>query len=835
MDCQTVSLSNVMKTQNSLTPVAFHAITVVAVTLGIVSAASGLRGGEPVTGPGLILWLDAQDVDGDGKREDKPSDGQPIGRWSDKSGDGHHATQDDPDRQPTCTAAKVNAGPRFIHFAAANGQYLSVGNGGSLDLEQMTAFVVARAEPSNTNMWLCGKNDFTSRWTGYGVAVQQGTLTPWPHLGLGGTAAQDNGYVRYDRNIGDLAIVEVVCSATRLYGLLNGQIDKVQIVSKSIQANRSNLLIGASPQNSPACEFLQGDIAEILIYDRPLSTQQRLQTRNYLAEKYGVSIAANDEQMMVIDNGYLPVIVDNPHTPAARTLSAAEATELLQQDWRFQAMGTPTLQRSLAEIDWARQLADRLANTPQPPAVDDELAQLSRLEQQLETAATAPVDAATCETLYFAVRRVKRQIMFKNPSLDFSQLLLIDQPYPQGPEWTHEAVHRMGHRAVPGGRLLLLEGLHPDGRVRQLAPDKPGSFWRPELSFDGQRVLYCYKACDETSFHLYEMNIDGSGLRQLTDSPYDDIDPIYLPDGHIMFTTTRGNTYVRCGPYIYSYVLARCDADGGNVYLISTNSEPDFVPSLLNDGRVAYSRWEYSDKDQNRVQSLWTTNQNGTGTAVLWGNQSVWPDHLAEPRPMPLSGRVMFTAVGHHDWFHGAIGIIDPRQGSEFPAGLTRVTWDFPWAEVGNSPLDRSESPHYHASGSFTGYLGGYPLSEEDFLVSARGTDDKFRIYLMDVHGNRELIYEGMYNAWYAMPVRPRPVPPRQPDEVLWPGTGHDRQASARGHVLQRRRLRGCTRTFAGDGQISAGLPARCEDLFHLGKDFSILGPGSFGCPDGGR
>jgi len=333
----------------------------------------------------------------------------------------------------------------------------------------------------------------------------------------------------------------------------------------------------------------------------------------------------------------------------------------------------------------------------------------------------------------------------------------------------------MGHRATPGGRLLLLDALHPNGRVRQLFPPKPGSFWRPELSFDGHRVLFCFKAADEKSFHLYEIALDGSGLRQLTHGDYDDIDPIYLPDGHIMFTTTRGNTYVRCGPYIYSYVLARCDTDGGNVYLVSTNSEPDFVPALLGDGRIAYSRWEYSDKDQNRLQSLWTTNQDGTGTAVLWGNQSIWPDHLAEPRPLP-SGRVMFTGVGHHDWFIGSIGIVDPKQGTDFPHGLTRVTWDLPWAEVGNSPADRPESPNYHASGRFRGYLGAYPISEEDFLVSARGPADKFRVYLMDVHGNRELMYEGTHNAWYAIPVRPRRHPPCQPDAVAWPGTGEDRQ-----------------------------------------------------------
>ena len=272
------------------------------------------------------------------------------------------------------------------------------------------------------------------------------------------------------------------------------------------------------------------------------------------------------------------------------------------------------------------------------------------------------------------------------------------------------------------------------------------------------------------------MNLDGTGLRQLTDSEYDDIDPIYLPDGHILFTTTRGNSYVRCGPFIYSYILARCDADGSNVYLISYNGEPDFVPALLNDGRVIYSRWEYTDKPLWRLQKLWTTNQDGTGTAHFWGNQSVWPDHLSEPRPIPGSRRVMFSGVGHHDWWSGSIGIVDPDKGRDFPHGLTKVTADLRWPEVSTPPQDTPEAADYHASGRFTGYKTAYPLSEEDFLVSARGAGNKFRLYLMDVHGNRDLIYEGVYNVWHAMPVKPRPMPPQQPDRVAWPGTGKDRK-----------------------------------------------------------
>lgn len=383
---------------------------------------------------------------------------------------------------------------------------------------------------------------------------------------------------------------------------------------------------------------------------------------------------------------------------------------------------------------------------------------------------------AAVRDYYIAVRSVKRAIQFKNPVVDFSQLLLIDQPWPQGPESLHEAIHRMSIMAVPGGRLLVLDGLNPGGTPRLLAPDKPGSFWRPDLSFDARRVVFCFKPHDEPSFHLYEIGLDGTGLRQLTASQYDDVDPLYLPDGHILFTTTRGNSYVRCGPFIYSYILARCDADGGNVYLVSYNGEPDFVPGLLNDGRVIYSRWEYTDKPLWRLQKLWTMNQDGTGVAHFWGNQSVWPDHLSEPRPIPGSRRVMFSGVAHHDWWSGSIGIIDPDRGRDFPHGLTKVTADLRWPEVTDPPVDPIEAADYHPSGRFTGYKTPLPLSETDFLVSARGPGNKFRLYLMDVHGNRDLIYEGRHNVLHALPVRPRARPPVQPDRVVWPGTGKDRK-----------------------------------------------------------
>ena len=464
-----------------------------------------------------------------------------------------------------------------------------------------------------------------------------------------------------------------------------------------------------------------------------------------------------------------------PSEPPTKTLPKNKAREILEADWLFQANNKPTQKRILDEILWAGQLASRLMQNPDTSDLKGDLDELEKLQSQL-TKSKNDFSEAKLRQLYLAVRSVKRRIVFKNPVVDFSKVIFIDNPYPRGAEWPHQARHRNGMMAVPGGRLLLLDGLGPGGKIRKLAPEKPGSFWKPDLSFDAKKVLYCCKPHDEESFHLYEINIDGSGLRQLTFGPYDDIDPIYLPDGHIMFSSTRANTYIRCMPYTYSYVLARCDSNGENIYLVSRNNETDWVPSLLNDGRIIYSRWEYHDKAVWRIQSLWTVNQDGTGIATFWGNQSVWPDHLAEPRSIPNSPRVMFTGLAHHNWFDGSIGILDPRKGLNFPRGLTKVTCDTPWPECPKPPLDPAESPDYHASGKFTAYKSPYPLSEQDFLVSARSRG-KFRLYLMDVVGNRELIYEGAHHIWYPVPVKPRKRPQTQPDRVAWPGMGKDRKA----------------------------------------------------------
>ena len=461
----------------------------------------------------------------------------------------------------------------------------------------------------------------------------------------------------------------------------------------------------------------------------------------------------------------------------AQPVSAAQAQALIEEDWLFQANDSTTAPRALQEIGWARELAARLAAKSDALNFAPELTALDVLETQLR-AMPPEQDNDTTRGLYLAVRRLKRTLMLRNPLLDFNQVLLVDGPAYAG---VHESAHRNGYNyghQLAGSRLLVLDGLRPDGVERELVPGAEGYIMRMDLSFDATKVVFSLKPKADDSFHLYEIGIDGTNRHQLTRSPYDDMDPLYLPDGHLLFSTSRGNSYVRCLPSSASTVLARCDADGRNIVMISRNNEPDYTPTLLPDGRVLYTRWEYTERPLWRLQKLWTMNPDGTGEAVYWGNGSAYPDVLWEARPVPGSAQVMFVGVGHHNVVTGSLGLLDVGRGLQWPDGITKITKELPWPEVGEpengSPI---ASPRYHSSGGLWSVRSPYPLGPEDFLVSAaRTAGGDFALFLMDIHGNRELLYAGQQTVWYAQPLRQRTPPPVLPSRVAWPAAGEPAQ-----------------------------------------------------------
>ncbi|MBT3198875.1 MAG: hypothetical protein HN350_03070 [Phycisphaerales bacterium] len=460
-----------------------------------------------------------------------------------------------------------------------------------------------------------------------------------------------------------------------------------------------------------------------------------------------------------------------------------EGQAQLDADWLVQCGGKPTAKMVTDEIGWARELAARLEKIKGCPSLKADLAKLAELEKQIAGAK----DAEAAKKLYLAVRAAKRKIMFANPLINFDKIVLIDNPFPNGKkgdatnEWRHEARHRNGYMAVMGGKLLSV-GLDPGSKATSLFGDRIGSFWRPDVHFNGKKIVVSFQPTGHKSFHLYEVDSEGKNVKQLTFGDYDDLDPIYTPDNHITFCSSRAHTYVRCMPMTHAYAVSRCDADGKNIYVVSRNGEAEYMASVLNDGRVIYTRWEYTEKALWRIQSLWTMNPDGTNVQVFWGNQSRWPDVLTEARAIPGSNRVMFTGLGHHDWFNGSLGIIDPAKGLNYPDGLTKVTPEVRWTEVGDGPKEKTESKTYHSCKAFRAYKTPYPLSEEDFLCSAivsGGRGGRFQLYLMDIHGNRELIHKGNHNAYYAMPLVARKAPPALPDRVAWPKIGSGQKAAS--------------------------------------------------------
>jgi len=222
------------------------------------------------------------------------------------------------------------------------------------------------------------------------------------------------------------------------------------------------------------------------------------------------------------------------------------------------------------------------------------------------------------------------------------------------------------------GRLCKLNV--ETGKVTMLIDDTEGSVRDPAVHYDAQKILFSYRKGGTEQFHLYEINVDGTGLKQLTDGIYDDIEPTYLPDGDIMFVSSRAKRWVQCWLSPVA-VLYRCGGDGKNIRQISANVEHDNTPWVLPDGRIMYQRWEYVDRSQVDYHHLWTANPDGTGQMVYFGNMhpsSVFID----AKPIPGTGEViLINSPGHGGREHaGSVAIVSDKNGPDDRSSMRNLT-----------------------------------------------------------------------------------------------------------------------------------------------------------------
>jgi len=293
-------------------------------------------------------------------------------------------------------------------------------------------------------------------------------------------------------------------------------------------------------------------------------------------------------------------------------------------------------------------------------------------------------------------------------------------------------------------------------KVRTIFEDPEGNIRDPQVHYDAQRLVFAYLPKGKRHYSLYEINLDGSGLKQLTGqgedvspgiedyttySPpgWDDFEPTYLPNGQIMFCSTRANRYVQCW-LTQVGIMYKCDADGSNIRALSANVEHDNTPWVLANGQVAYMRWEYVDRFHMGYHHLWSMNPDGTRQMILYGNQINHGTILA-PKPVPQSPKLVVTwSPGHGMREHyGKIALIDPRLGPDDARGVQYIS-------KGNIHCDP------------------WAFSENHFLVA-----NKTAIELMNGRGETEVLYrlpEDLVKAGYWI-GEPRPVMKREREPVI--------------------------------------------------------------------
>ena len=452
---------------------------------------------------------------------------------------------------------------------------------------------------------------------------------------------------------------------------------------------------------------------------------------------------------------------------------------------------TPADLAAVRELYYVRYAAERLAfarktlefverTAPRPQFA----AELDELEQAAKTAAENPDKLP--EGLHRRVFTLRRRIILSHPALDFDRLLInLRASYIPG----HMCDQYLGRHSHAGPGLAVLDSWKDKPKATLLTEGKlpPGMTYHPDLSFDGKRVLFAF--CDHTpknrnerGFWIYEIGVDpstglragGTGLRQLTGTASDrlegwggratslieDWDPCYLPGGGFTFITTRSQSYGRChgSRYVPTYMVYRANGDGTGIRQLSFGEANEWNPSVLHDGRIIYTRWDYINRHDTIFQSLWVMRPDGTATAHFYGNYSRSPCMIAEARAIPDSQKVVATATDHHGYTAGSIIVIDPRLGQDEGEPLTCITPELGWPESGIARGTTMAEQPRHVRGRKA--ATPWPLTEDLFLVAYQDTN-RYAIYLIDSIGGRELIYRHEGTSCFSpIPLRPTPKPP---------------------------------------------------------------------------
>ncbi len=364
-------------------------------------------------------------------------------------------------------------------------------------------------------------------------------------------------------------------------------------------------------------------------------------------------------------------------------------------------------------------------------------------------------------------RALQREALVANPLVSAQPLLFVVRKQYRRDHHNTETMFQTGEintKSFTGrGAIKTLDLRRTTeggaGAVKTLLDVPEGVARDPELSFDGRTILFSMRRNIDDDYHLYEIGADGAGLRQLTfGAGVTDIDPLYLPDGRIVFTSTREPKYCMCNRHIMGN-LFRMDADGANIHQIGHSTLHEGHAALTPDGRILYDRWEYVDRNFGDAQGTWIVNPDGTNHAIVYGNNTKSPGAVLDARAIPGTQRIIATFSSCHDRPWGAVAIVDPTLGVDGKPPVLRIWPPSAMNLVMNGNYDTFQvvQPKYEDP---------YPLSDKHFLCSRQMEGENMGIFLLDVFGNEVLLHHEAPGCFDPMPVAARPRPPVIPDRI---------------------------------------------------------------------
>lgn len=360
---------------------------------------------------------------------------------------------------------------------------------------------------------------------------------------------------------------------------------------------------------------------------------------------------------------------------------------------------------------------------------------------------------------------LRKEALLANPLLDVPGLLLVRRAVEKPGDWkqlgmpTNHTCNSSLPRTAYDNEIAVLSPIRPDGTLTTLyRPDAGGYVGEIDLHWGADRLLFARS--DRENWEICEIKTDGSGLRQVSQTPadVDCFDPCYLPNGEIVFGSTASYQSVPCwhGQQKVSnlYVM---DADGGGVRQLCFDQDHDFHPTVLSDGQVLFHRWDYTGISHIFLRQLMVMKPDGTGQRAIYGSNSWYPNALYFPREVPgQPGRLVCILSGYHGVPRmGQLVIVDTNRGSYGTEGLTqRIS--------GRGDPLRPMVRDNLVDDDWPKFLHPFPLGDKHFLVSCWITQRSiWAIYLADVFDNLVLVHEEPgYALLEPVPLARRPVPP---------------------------------------------------------------------------